>query len=115
MEKLLHHFANTIQEDKSLLHLTIRLHVTLEVSTLCPETSQSDIHAYWERLSHELTGVRKTRQASHAKWNQVTQPFLIREMIQSLDHLRSPLLDSLQYFAVHLELESPELDRENIP
>ena len=65
IEKLLHHFANIVQEDTSLLHLRIRLHVTLEVLTLCPETSQSNFHQYWERLSHELAGVRNLRQAPH--------------------------------------------------
>lgn len=64
VEKLLYRFANVVQENTSLLHLTIRLHVTLEVLTLCPETSQSNLHQYWKSFSYEFAGVRKLRQAS---------------------------------------------------
>ena len=42
---------------------------------------------------------------------QVSQPFLMREMLQDLYHLCGPILDSLdQQFPVFFELQSPELD-----
>ena len=39
------------------------------------------------------------------------QPFLIREMLLSLNHLCGSVLDSLKQFPVLLELRGPELDR----
>ena len=45
-----------------------------------------------------------------AKETQLHQPFLIREMLCSLNHLCGPVLDSLKQFPVLLELRSPELD-----
>jgi len=45
-----------------------------------------------------------------AEQTQVSQPFLIREMLQVSNHLSSCLLDLLQQFPVFLELSSPELD-----
>ena len=38
------------------------------------------------------------------------QPFLIWEMLQSLNHRSGPLLDTLQYVHLCLALKSPELD-----
>ncbi|KAK4825789.1 hypothetical protein QYF61_002373 [Mycteria americana] len=45
-----------------------------------------------------------------AKQSQLSQPVLIREMVQSLNHLCGLLLDSLQDVYVSLELGRPELD-----
>jgi len=41
---------------------------------------------------------------------QVSQPLLVREMLQALNHFCIPLLDSLQQFPVFLELKNPEMD-----
>jgi len=46
-------------------------------------------------------------QAEHA---QVSQPFLIREVLQALYHFCGPQLDSLQEIPDFLSLGSPELD-----
>ncbi|KAK4810954.1 hypothetical protein QYF61_013362, partial [Mycteria americana] len=45
-----------------------------------------------------------------AKQSQLSQRFLIREVLQSLHHLRGPSLDSLQYVQASPVLGSPELD-----
>ncbi|PKU46071.1 gamma-aminobutyric acid receptor subunit alpha-4 isoform x1 [Limosa lapponica baueri] len=46
-----------------------------------------------------------------AKQSQLSQPFLVGEMLQSLHHLCGPLLDSsLQYVHVSLVLRSPKLN-----
>jgi len=45
-----------------------------------------------------------------AEKSQLSQPFLIREMLQSLNHVCGPLQDSLWYVPVSLVLRSPDLD-----
>ena len=45
-----------------------------------------------------------------AEQSQVSQPFLVQEMLQAPHHFCDPLLDSFQQFLVFLELGSPELD-----
>ena len=45
-----------------------------------------------------------------AKETQLSQPFLVREMLHSLNHLCGSALDSLKQFPVLLELRGPELD-----
>ena len=44
------------------------------------------------------------------KETQLPQPFFIREVLHSLNHLCCPALDPLQQFPVLLELRGPELD-----
>jgi len=45
-----------------------------------------------------------------AKLSQFSQPFLTEEMLQSLNHLSSPLLDCLQQLGISLVLGDPELN-----
>jgi len=45
-----------------------------------------------------------------AEQTQVTQPFIIREVLQALYHFCGPQLDSLQEIPDFLSLGSPELD-----
>ena len=45
-----------------------------------------------------------------AKETQLSQPFLIREMLQPLNHLCGFAMDSLKQFPVLLELRGPEID-----
>ncbi|NXJ72268.1 HOME1 protein, partial [Rostratula benghalensis] len=59
-----------------------------------------------------LDGLKVTPQSPllQAKETQLPQPFLLWEMLHSLNHLCSPALDSLKQFPVPLELRGPELD-----
>ena len=45
-----------------------------------------------------------------AKETQLPQPFLVREMLHSLNHPQGSALDSLKQFPFLLELRGPELD-----
>ena len=45
----------------------------------------------------------------HAKETQFPQPFLVREMLHSLNPLCGPALDCFKQFPVLLELRDPEL------
>lgn len=85
--KLLHHFAIIVQEGISLLHIKIRLHVPLEVLTLHCEVSQSNLHHYWERLSHELTAVRKLREASSLHHMQLLQLLQVIPRLKGIKRL----------------------------
>ncbi|KAK4810494.1 hypothetical protein QYF61_004274, partial [Mycteria americana] len=71
--------------------------------------AQDHVQTAFEHLQggrlHNLPG-----QPVPAKQSQLSQPFLIGEMLQSFHHLCGPALDSLQYVHVSLVLGSPELD-----
>ncbi|PKU38985.1 hypothetical protein llap_10711 [Limosa lapponica baueri] len=45
-----------------------------------------------------------------AEQSQLSQPFLVGEILQTLQHLCGPLLGSLQYVHVSLAMDNPELD-----
>jgi len=53
--------------------------------------------------------IRSLLSLLQAEQPQVSQPFLIQEVLQPAQHLCASPLDSLQKFPVFLELRSPEL------
>ena len=67
-----------------------------------PETHPLHIYKhYWGHPQSPLLWTKET---------QFPQPFHIREMLHSLNHLCGSALDSLKQFPVPLELRGPELD-----
>uniref|UniRef100_A0A8C4P7D6 Vacuolar protein sorting-associated protein 13B-like n=1 Tax=Dromaius novaehollandiae TaxID=8790 RepID=A0A8C4P7D6_DRONO len=67
------------------------------------DTPPADIYTHGSGLSPEPSLLQ-------AEQSQLSQPLLIGEMRQSLNHLCGPLLDSFQYVCVSLALGNPALD-----
>ncbi|KAJ7401573.1 hypothetical protein BTVI_94439 [Pitangus sulphuratus] len=62
------------------------------------------------RVASRTSAVIVSLYSALAKHALLSQPFFVREILQTSTHPYSPSLDPLQQFLVFLELGSPELD-----
>jgi len=85
------------------------LPLVLSLGTTEKYLSLSSLHSPFRYL---CTLIRSSLRLLQAEQSQLPQPFIMGEMLQSLNHLCGPLLDSLQHVHVCLVLRNPELDTE---
>lgn len=91
----------------------IQCSITFTGSSLS-RSFQTTLFQFVPIVSCPATGHHQNKETQpshlHPEQSLVSQPFLLREMLQTCKHLCGHLLDSLWSFLIHLELRSPELD-----